>query len=90
MDKNPDIISTIERVVAIFKYERIAYIVITLISFIALISLLTYLLIADFNKNIFFALGMFGPTGLITFSCGKILKMWSDVMQLLNKHISND
>lgn len=88
-NSNDNVVNTIEKVLKLFRVERFFYVTVTIISFIALVSLLTYLMVSDFEKNIYFSLGLFGPTGLITFSCGRILKMWSDVIGLLGIHMTH-
>lgn len=81
-----DIISAIEKVVRMFRFERFAYLSISLISFIGLMFLIISSFMTKTDKNITFYLGLFAPTGVITFSMSRILKMWSDVMTLIKQH----
>lgn len=81
-----DIITAIEKVVRMFRFERFAYLSISIISFIGLMILIYSAYGSGTEKSISFYLGLFGPAGVITYSMGRILKMWSDVMNLITKH----
>lgn len=84
-----DIISTIEKVVRMFRFERFSYLAISLISFMGLMFLIISSFMSKSEKSIAFYLGLFAPTGVITFSMSRILKMWSDVMILIKQHYNN-
>ncbi len=68
-----------------FKIERYIYLGITILSII----LLGILIVILFKKQDFGnILAMLGPTGLITFSFSRVLRMWSDCIDLVKTYIS--
>ncbi|UPT70583.1 MAG: hypothetical protein M0D53_16150 [Flavobacterium sp. JAD_PAG50586_2] len=70
-----------------FKLERYIYLAITLSSIILLV-----ILIIELFKDREYAkiLAMLAPTGLITFSVSRILKMWTDCVSLLKTNITHN
>lgn len=81
-------IQAIKDLVTLFKTERMVYLVITLISVIVLISTAVFLIISSTEyEQTMAVLGLFGSTGGITYSTGRLLKMWSEAMQLIHKSI---
>jgi hypothetical protein len=83
MKENDDIVSAIKELTKIFKYERYIYNTTTVISFFALLICAIYLFM---KGDIQYVIGMFGSTGIIAFTCGKIFKMWGDAINLIDKH----
>lgn len=83
-------IQAIKDLVTLFKTERMVYLVITLISVIVLISTAVFLIISstEFEQTMA-VLGLFGSTGGIAYSTGRLLKMWSEAMQLIHKVIDS-
>jgi len=77
-------IDNIKELVKLFLPERIIFGVFTIISFIILIACAIIMVYQDSDKTVFI-IGLFGSTGVITFTSGKILKMWSDSIDLLKK-----
>lgn len=65
-----------------FKVERYFYIAATGASVILLGTCIFFLLKDNPVKQIPQILTMLGPTGLITYSCSRILKMWTDCLEL--------
>jgi hypothetical protein len=41
------------------------------------------------NPSLENIIAVFGPTGLITFTSSRILKMWTDCTEIIRLHISN-
>lgn len=68
-----------------FKVERYIYLGITIISIILLGILVVILMQKQDYANI---LAMLGPSGLITFSFSRVLRMWSDCIDLVKTYIS--
>lgn len=68
-----------------FKVERYIYLGITILSIILLGILIVILFKKQDYANI---LAMLGPTGLITFSFSRVLKMWTDCIDLVKTYIS--
>lgn len=80
-----DEISKIERLAKLFKPERIAYLVICIISCLFLITCAIVLMIKDSEKNMHIILGMFGSAGAITLAIGRLMKMWNDAIKCVFK-----
>lgn len=68
-----------------FKTERYIYLGVTIISIILLLIIAVVFFIAKDYQTL---LIMLGPTGLITFSFSKVLKMWSDCIELIKAYIT--
>ena len=76
--------------VALFKMERVVYLIITLVSVIILIATAVSLIISsDDQENTIAIMGLFGSTGGITYSTGRLLKMWSEAMGLIKGVLQN-
>jgi hypothetical protein len=69
-----------------FKVERYIYLGITILSIIFLAFQIIILFDKQEYTNI---LAMFGPTGLMTFAFSRVLKMWSDCIDLVKTYISH-
>lgn len=81
-------VKAIKELVALFKIERTVYMVITLISVLVLIGTAIMLLFrSESQENTIAVTGLFGSTGGIVYSTGRLLKMWSEAMQLIQKVI---
>lgn len=79
-------VAAIKELVNIFKVERTVYLIITLISVLVLIIPAVSLIIrSDSQENTIAVMGLFGSSGGIVYSSGRLLKMWSEAMQLVNK-----
>jgi 1,4-dihydroxy-2-naphthoate octaprenyltransferase len=79
-------VAVIKELVGIFKVERTVYLIITLISVLVLIiTAVSLILRSDSQENTIAVMGLFGSSGGIVYSSGRLLKMWSEAMQLVNK-----
>lgn len=79
-------VAAIKELVSIFKVERTVYLIITLISVLVLIITAVSLIIrSDSQENTIAVMGLFGSSGGIVYSSGRLLKMWSEAMQMVNK-----
>jgi len=79
-------VKAIKELVALFKIERTVYLTITLISVLVLIvTAISLILRSDSQENTIAIMGLFGSTGGIVYSTGRLLKMWSEAMQLIQK-----
>lgn len=84
-DKEFNLKDAISFLLKSFKVERYIYLAVTLLSII-LLGFLIYIL---FKKQDFTnILAMLGPTGLITFSFSRVLKMWTDCIDLVKTYIT--
>jgi hypothetical protein len=84
-------VNAIKELVGLFKTERMVYLIITLISVLILIGTALSLIIkSDSQENTIAVMGLFGSTGGIVYSTGRLLKMWSEAMQLVKNVIDKE
>lgn len=84
-------VKAIKELVGLFKTERMVYLIITLVSVIILIGTAVMLIIRSESQEATIAvMGLFGSTGGIVYSTGRLLKMWSEAMQLIQRVIEKD
>ena len=86
--KNEDLLLIVKGLVETFKFEKWLYNISTMISFVLLLICACFLLFDNTCKNYVEAAGMFGSTGVITFTGSRMLKMWDDAMKFVNQHYS--
>ncbi len=83
-------VEAIKELVSLFKTERLAYLVITLICVLVLIvTAISMIFQSESQENTIAIMGLFGSTGGIVYSTGRLLKMWSEAMQLITKVLEN-
>jgi hypothetical protein len=78
-------LEAVRELIGIFRLERIVYMLITVISFLALLITAVYILnTGDGGPDgiVKFSL-LFGSAGSISFTCARLLKMWSDALQVI-------
>jgi hypothetical protein len=75
-------IDAIGKLLALFKLERLIYVIVTLLALIVLLTCAVYLLMRNGETTI--VIGLFGSSGAITFTLGRLLKMWNDAMRILS------
>lgn len=75
-------VKAIRQLLDLFKFERMVYLGITILSLIVLIGCAIYML-GQGNSQVPAVIGMFTSSGGVAYTCGRLLKMWSDAMQLL-------
>ncbi len=84
-----DRINAIRQLLELFKFERMVYLGGTVFSVIVLLGCAIYLL-RQGESQIPAVVGMFTSTGGVAVTCGRLLKMWSDAMQLLSSIQNNN
>ena len=72
----------VERLTALFRLERIVYLLITVISLAMLLACAGVLLYRQ-KAGAAEVSGLFGSSGLITYSTGRLLFMWNQALRLL-------
>ena len=72
----------VERLTRLFKAERLVYLSVSSISLAILLISAGWLLIKG-QAGPAELTGLFGSTGLITYSMGRILVMWNQALRLL-------
>jgi hypothetical protein len=75
-------IQAVRQLLEMFRMERTIYVVVNCLSLLLLLAV-AVLLFSRNELDKILAFGLFGSGGLITFSTGKLLKMWSDALRLL-------
>ena len=84
-----DKVKAIKQLLDLFKFERMVYLGITILSLIVLFGCAIYLLSQDKNQMPA-VIGMFTSSGGVAYTGGRLLKMWSDAMQLLGSFKSEN
>ncbi len=77
-------IEAIGKLLDLFKYERIMYLSVTIISLLVLLGCALYMLYTRGKDSMPEVIAMFGSSGGIMVTCGRLLKMWSDAIQILS------
>jgi len=86
-------LAAIKTLLEAFKMERLLYVIISAVSVIVLLGTSLFLL---FNQeslsegNPAWFIGLFVPAGAITYSIGRILKMWNQAIAFIGGQIKND
>lgn len=76
-------VQAIKQLLDLFKFERMVYLGITILSLIVLIGCAIFLLIQQKGSQIPAVIGLFTSSGGVAYTCGRLLKMWGDAMHLL-------
>ena len=77
-------IKAVEKLITVFKLERMVHLGVTLISLVLLIGAGVFLFFFDESVSKIAVLTlMFGSSGLITYSAGRLLKMWDQALNML-------
>jgi len=83
MDENLEQrMQVIERLTQLFKFERLVYLSVTGVSLVLLVACAISLLIRDEAGTAELS-GLFGSSGLITYTAGRLLYMWSEAINRL-------
>jgi len=82
-------IDQIKQLLELFRYERFVYMAVTIMSLIVLVTCAIILIMkGDAGRTA--ALGLFGSSGGIAYTTGRLLKMWSDAINVLqNKNVES-
>ena len=75
-------LDAVERLVQMFRIERIVHLLVTSIS-LAMLLFSAGVLIYRAGADIPVLVGLFGSSGLISYSAGRLLKMWDQALQVL-------
>jgi hypothetical protein len=79
---------TIKQLLDLFRLERMVYLAVTLSSVVVLLACAIILLVRK-ESPASAILGLFGASGGITYSTGRLLKMWSDAIRMLDPHLKD-
>ena len=72
----------VERLTKLFRLERLVYLIITTMS-LAILLVSAGILLIHKSAGTIELTGLFGSSGLITYSTGRLLAMWNQALQLL-------
>lgn len=87
-DRLEKTLNAIKELLKLFKSERTVYLIIILISVLVLeVTAIKLLFQSESQENTIAVMGLFCSTGGIVYSTGRLLKMWSEAMQLFQKVI---
>lgn len=75
-------VEAIRELVEIFRVERMVYLCVTIISLLMLLTSAGFMM-ARGDAGIVAVSGLFGSAGAITYTAGRLLRMWSQAMQVL-------
>jgi uncharacterized Tic20 family protein len=75
-------LDAVERLMKLFRLERVVYLAATSIS-VAMLLVSAGFVIATRKATNVELVGFFGSSGLITFSAGRLLLMWNQALSLL-------
>jgi hypothetical protein len=79
-------VRAIGQLLQMFKMERMVYLIITMLCVTILITCAIILLVKDLKNNLPVVIGMLAAGGGVSITCGRLLKMWSDALQLLSSN----
>lgn len=75
-------LEAVERLAALFRFERFAYLAITGISFLLLLAVAIRILLQ--GQDYLAELGMlFGSSGLITITANRTLQVWTQALRMV-------
>jgi hypothetical protein len=80
-------VSAIERVTALFRAERVVYLVLTTVALVLLIVSAIMLIVQKGATPATLTM-LFGSSGLVTVSFARLLKMWDRALDLLSMTLS--
>ncbi len=75
-------LKVVERLTNLFKLERMVYLSVTILSLIMLIGSALSLMLRDLAGTAELTM-LFGSSGLITYSAGRLLYMWDEALKRL-------
>ena len=81
-----ELLSLVRGLVEIFKVEKWLYNVTTILSFLFLLTCAIIMITKGFCENVNLVYGMFGSSGVIALTSGRLLKMWNDVIKFVSEN----
>jgi hypothetical protein len=75
-------LAVVERLIHLFRLERMVHLLVTSISLIMLLASAGVLLFRS-GPDMVVLTGLFGSSGLIAYSIGRLLRMWDQALQAL-------
>ncbi len=75
-------LAAVERLIHLFRLERMVHLFVTSISLVMLLTSVALLLYRS-GPDMVVLTGLFGSSGLIAYSVGRLLRMWDQALQVL-------
>ena len=75
-------LNAIKQLLGLFRFERAVYLCVTVISLAVLLAVAISLFLSHKAGPAEIA-GLFGSSGAITYTTGRLLKMWSDALRVV-------
>ena len=72
----------VEKLIKLFKFERITHLIVTALSLIILLIAISLMIYNKEAGKAELSL-MFGSSGLVTYTGGKLLKMWDQALKII-------
>jgi len=79
-------IDAVKSLIGIFRMERVVYLVITSASLLMLLTAVIAIMSKD-QQNLGVLTALFGSSGLITYSLGRLLRMWDQALEVLMRDL---
>lgn len=76
-------VTAIKDLLEAFRFERAVYLSITMMSLFVLLGCALSLMFGSRDKTVE-AIGLFSSSGAITYTTGRLLRMWSDALRILS------
>lgn len=84
-------VNAIKELVQLFKMERIVYLGITFVSVsILIVTAISLIIRSNTQDNTIELIALFGSSGAIAYSTGRLLHMWSEAMNLMKSVINGN
>lgn len=83
-------IDAIGKLLYLFRFERRVYLTVTILSLIVLLLVAGYMAYDDGGDSIPEIIGLFSSAGGITYSAGRLLRMWSEALKVLTPESKGD
>ena len=77
-------VAAIEHLVSLFRWERIAYLVATCLALALLLGAAAAVILRH-QTSVEILTPLFGSSGLITYSLGRLLRMWDQALALISE-----
>jgi hypothetical protein len=89
-----DRVAAVKALLESFRIERIVYIVVNIVSLLVLIVSASVLLVKGIRgtgtAQPTEVIGLFGSSGSITYSTGRLLRMWTDAIRFLQSNLGKE
>jgi hypothetical protein len=83
----PLTLDELAQLLRLFKWERVTYLCITVIAVAMLLTSAVFLILRN-HPSLSTLTSLFGATGLITVSIGRLLRMWDQALALISSAAS--